>query len=147
MYLHNKFKPFLTTASITLIVIMIAGFYRSNSSNAVPTILQEDTLITGNWFGTSICQQKNTACHDEIVIYHIIKTNTPEIYQVAADKIVNADTLNMGTLNFKYDKVNRTFICESRNGVFKFTITGNKMEGALMSTDNILFRKISLKKR
>lgn len=61
---------------------------------------QEETEVAGNWSGTSVCQLKNSGCHDESAYYRISKTKNPLIYQVEGYKIVNKDTLNMGILEF-----------------------------------------------
>jgi hypothetical protein len=34
---------------------------------------QQDNM-NGNWKGTSICQVKNSPCHDETAIYHAVNT-------------------------------------------------------------------------
>ena len=43
----------------------------------------------GTWKGTSLCQVKNSPCHDETVVYHISKTDTINVYRNIANKIVN----------------------------------------------------------
>ena len=45
--------------------------------------------IEGIWKGTSICQQKQSACHDENVLYHISK-KAVNLYTMQARKIVTA---------------------------------------------------------
>jgi hypothetical protein len=108
--------------------------------------LQEDGLVTGDWSGTSICQMKNSGCQDEQAYYHIAKTKNPLIYQVTGYKIVKNDSLNMGILDFNYDKQSRTLTCTTQNGIFTLVITGKNMDGELRTHNNILFRKILLKR-
>jgi len=45
--------------------------------------------IEGTWKGTSLCQQKQSACHDENVLYHISK-KAVNLYTMQARKIVTA---------------------------------------------------------
>jgi hypothetical protein len=106
--------------------------------------IQEDSTVTGNWSGTSICQQKNSGCHDEQAYYHISKTNSPLIYEVTGYKIVDNKKVNMGTLNFNYDISSHILTCTTQNGIFTFIIKGKNMEGELRTHDKMLFRKISL---
>ena len=102
--------------------------------------------LVGDWKGESICQVKNSPCHDEIVVYHIKKENDPGKFQADADKIVNGQLQNMGTLHFIYDQKNKTFTCIFKNGTFKFIIKDDRMEGSLIMTDKVLYRLISFKK-
>lgn len=107
---------------------------------------QGESHLTGDWKGESICQVKNSPCHDELVIYHITKGKETDKFIVNADKIIEGKPANMGTLDFKYEKENKSLVCTSKNGTFKFIITGNKMEGTMVTPDKILFRRISLVK-
>ncbi|HEV3224980.1 MAG TPA: hypothetical protein VGZ90_19020, partial [Puia sp.] len=100
--------------------------------------LQEDTLVVGDWSGTSICQIKNSGCQDEQAYYRITKTKTPLIYKVTGYKIVKNDSLNMGTLDFNYDKQSHSLSCTTQNGIFTFVITGKNMDGELRTHDKIL---------
>jgi hypothetical protein len=43
------------------------------STQAQTGLVKIDTLLIGTWKGTSICQVKNSPCHDENVVYHISK--------------------------------------------------------------------------
>ena len=111
-----------------------------------PTCAQDESHLIGDWKGESICQVKNSPCHDESVIYHISKEKEANRFLVYADKIIDGKPVNMGTLNFNYEKENNALVCTFKNGTFKFIITGNKMEGTLITPDKILFRRISLVK-
>jgi hypothetical protein len=107
---------------------------------------QEDNSVAGNWSGVSVCQQKNSACNDELAFYRIYQTKNPLIYQIDGYKILNKDTVNMGTLDFYYDQTNRTLTCINNNREWRLTITGNKIEGELWTSGKTLFRKIHLTK-
>ena len=107
---------------------------------------QDESHLIGDWKGESICQVKNSPCHDEMVIYHISKGKEANAFLVNADKIVNGKPENMGPLDFTYEKENNAFVCTNKNGTFRFIKTGNKMEGTLITPDKIVFRRISLVK-
>jgi hypothetical protein len=126
---------------------MVSGFSIGiNYLDTKTATFQEDDLVAGNWSGVSICQQKNSACHDELAFYHIYKTKNPLIYRIDGYKIVNKDTVDMGTLDFNYDRVNQILTYINNNSEWRMNITGNKMEGELWTSEKILFRKIHLKK-
>ena len=101
----------------------------------------------GVWKGTSLCQVKNSPCHDEIVVYHISKGSTDKSYEVIANKIVNGKEENMGTIPFTYDDKQKIFISadSARNARWEFKITGNTMKGTLMYKGD-LYRIVDVKK-
>jgi len=107
---------------------------------------QNAPQLIGDWKGESICQVKNSPCHDETVVYHISKEKGPGKFQIIADKIVDGKMVNMGTLDFTYEEENKALVCTFKNGTFRLIIAGNKMEGTLVTADKILYRRISLLK-
>ena len=64
----------------------------------------------GTWKGTSLCQIKNSPCHDEVVVYHISKDSTGKSYEVIANKIVDGKEDYMGTIPFTYDGKQKVFV-------------------------------------
>lgn len=103
-----------------------------------------DSLV-GTWKGTSLCQVKNSPCHDEIVVYHIKKGNTPDSCSIQANKIVNGVEEDMGTLSCKVDNVNNQLISLANGAKWVFKIRNGKMEGTLIYNNN-LFRIIQVSK-
>ena len=120
---------------ILLLFILIAG-----------KITTAQTL-EGTWKGTSLCQIKNSSCHDEIVVYHISKDSSGKSYQVVANKIVNGKEEYMGTLPFIYDDQQKKFVSVDsvRNVRWEFKLTGNEMKGTLTYKGD-LYRIIDIKK-
>ena len=101
----------------------------------------------GIWKGTSLCQIKNSPCHDEVVVYHISKDSTGKSYEVIANKIVDGKEDYMGTIPFTYDSKQKVFVSVDsvRNARWEFKITGSAMKGTLMYKGD-LFRIIDVKK-
>jgi len=101
----------------------------------------------GVWKGTSLCQIKNSPCHDEIVVYHISKDSTGKSYEVIANKIVDGKEDYMGTIPFTYDSKQKVFVSVDsvRNARWEFKITGSAMKGTLLYKGD-LFRIIDVKK-
>ena len=101
----------------------------------------------GIWKGTSLCQIKNSPCHDEVVVYHISKDSTGKSYEVIANKIVDGKEDYMGTILFTYDGKQKVFVSVDsvRNARWEFKITGSTMKGTLMYKGD-LFRIIDVKK-
>lgn len=82
----------------TMFILALLLIYASVS------FAQDAGDVTGTWKGTSVCQQKNSPCHDEIAVYHAEKTNLPGQYRFAMNKVVNGQEEEMGVLTFLYDK-------------------------------------------
>jgi hypothetical protein len=101
----------------------------------------------GKWKGTSLCQVKNSPCHDEVVIYYVSKSSDGRSYEVIANKIVNGKEEDMGTLIFTYDDKQKTFISvdSARNAKWEFKITGKEMKGTLMYKED-LYRIVDVKR-
>jgi hypothetical protein len=101
--------------------------------------------FAGVWKGESLCQDKNSSCHDEKVVYHISKGNSANSYQVDAGKIIDGKEIDMGTLNFVYDPTEKIlFLADSANQVrWEFKLTGKEMHGTLISHGQ-LFRIVNL---
>jgi hypothetical protein len=107
----------------------------------------DESALIGDWRGDSICQVPESACHDEKVVYHLSKSAGKSGWiTVSADKIVNGSPVNMGSIEFKYDKDKKTLESETPQGVWKFAVAPDKMEGTLTSLDGTLFRRVSLTK-
>jgi len=100
----------------------------------------------GTWKGTSLCQVKNSPCHDEIVVYFITKGNSPDSCVMNANKIVNGKEEEMGTLYFRFDKTNNEIVSTAPNTEWKFKLRDGKLEGTLVYS-NSLFRIIEAKRQ
>ena len=103
--------------------------------------------ITGVWKGTSLCQVKNSPCHDEIVVYRISKDSSADSYQVSASKIIDGKENDMGILNLSFDpKQKILFLIDSaRKARWEFKLTGKEMHRTLFSK-GVLYRIIDLKR-
>ncbi len=128
----------------TLLFSVIICF-TNKSIEAQPGSVIVDTLLIGTWNGTSICQMKNSPCHDETVVYHISKNKGVDTFYVNASKIVNHAEEEMGILPFVYNKKTNQ-LTSSAYGNWTFNIEGSKLEGTLFVHGN-LYRKIILYKQ
>jgi len=107
---------------------------------------QTNKNIVGTWKGTSICQLKNSPCHDENVVYHISAGKTPDNFSIQASKIVNGAEDDMGTLAGTYDAASHLLTLHfGKNDTWEFKLTGNQMDGTLIN-NKVLYRVIKLKK-
>jgi hypothetical protein len=117
-----------------------------NSGHAQTSSAKTDTLLIGTWKGTSICQVKNSPCHDETVVYYISKKTGVDTFYVNASKIVNGVEEEMGIIPFIYNTKTNQLISTAYNGIWTFNIEIGKIEGTLLSR-GALYRKIKVYKQ
>lgn len=116
----------------------------SKSNQAQTGMVNMDTLLIGTWKGTSICQIKNSPCHDETVVYYISKNRGVDTFYINASKIVNGVEEEMGILPFVYNKKTNQ-LTSTAYGIWTFNIEGDKLEGTLLFRGD-LYRKIKIYK-
>jgi hypothetical protein len=116
----------------------------SNSCSSQPEKKLNDS-IAGIWKGTSLCQVKNSPCHDETVVYYITQSATANVYTLKANKIVNGVEEEMGNLDFVYDTFRQTLTCnmkdrQQREAVWTFAIKDKHISGTLIIGGSTLQR-------
>jgi hypothetical protein len=116
----------------------------SKSNQAQIGVVKIDTLLIGTWNGTSICQLKNSPCHDETVVYHISKNRGADTFFINAGKIVNGVEEGMGILPFVYNKKTNQ-LTSTAYGIWTFNLEGDKLEGTLLVHGD-LYRRIKVYK-
>jgi hypothetical protein len=105
-----------------------------------------EDLISGTWKGTSLCQVKNSPCHDERVVYHTTKSAGSDSFYILMNKMVNGAEEEMGTLPCGYDANRNILRCTAYGSLWIFEVKGKKMLGTL-TWKNSLYRKIDVAKQ
>ena len=126
-----------------LVIVFIIFIFSFHNALA----LFNDSLIIGTWKGTSLCQVKDSPCHDEIAMYHIMKGNQSGVYRFVMNKVVDGKEEDMGEIDYTYDAAAGTLtnIDEARKIIWKFTVKDKAMEGTLFYKGR-LYRIIKLAK-
>ena len=108
--------------------------------------VQTDSLI-GTWTGTSICQVKNSPCHDEIAVYHFSKGKGSNVYNCQGNKMVNGKEEEMGLIVYVYDEKTKTLTGHfGSHDKWTLKVKGNIMDGTLVMNDSVLYRVIHVEK-
>jgi hypothetical protein len=104
--------------------------------------------LSGDWRGTSVCVANHDPCRDETALYHLTGPDERHLVTVVGSKVVDGREIVMGPpSDFTYDAEKGTLILETERSVFRFTVSGDKLEGTLtLMPSGVLYRKISLKK-
>jgi hypothetical protein len=96
----------------------------------------------GTWRGTSRCQVRPSACHDESVVYRITRTPTRDSLAMDGRKIVNAAEVEMGVLGCRFEASSAQLTCPMPNGLWQFTIRGDSLVGELRLPDGTKVRDV-----
>ena len=147
--MHAFPLPKQTRVALALLALSLLSMPALASGQPVASstiIAQEEKALVGDWSGESLCQAKSSPCQDEKVVYHIAQSPDPGKVKVSADKIVDGKVINMGVLDFTYDKKDRILVNETAGRVWKFTVKDNTMQGTLTLPDKTVYRRITLKK-
>jgi hypothetical protein len=127
-------KPLVALAGLLLFVLQASG-------SSGPQI----SALVGDWSGTSLCQVKPSPCHDENVIFRVSNPHQDKI-TIQADKIVDGKEVTLGVNDWTYDQSTGALTWHIPRGDWELIVDDNTMEGTLVGPDNVVFRKIHLKK-
>jgi hypothetical protein len=109
--------------------------------------LAETSNPAGTWRGESLCAPGLSTCHDERVVYYIKHVpDRSDVFVIQADKIVNGETITMGTGEWRYDRDANTLEWKMPQQVWLLKIAGGRIEGTLKRTDGTILRKMTLEK-
>lgn len=129
---------------LLLILIGSASFNLLFANDKACNIFFSDT-VEGVWRGTSLCQVKNSPCHDENVVYHIFCENQHN-YRIVMNKIVNSKEEDMADLIFIYDAQKKILTCSSmKEAVWTFSVNKRTISGTLYYK-KALYRLIELQR-
>jgi len=98
----------------------------------------------GTWRGTSVCLVRPSACHDEVVVYRIARTNATDTVTVDARKIVGGEEQEMGVLTCRFMSSNGSLTCVIPQGTWQFRVIADSIVGELRHPDNTKFRDVRL---
>ena len=110
--------------------------------------------ILGTWRGTSLCvdRARDTACHDEEVIYQVDSAAGPTgPVRVVADKVVNGSRESMGVIRLRYDTTTHAWAAEIRTArgqvLWSFAPNGDEMSGTLLELPSRrLIRRVAVRR-
>jgi hypothetical protein len=124
---------------------ILGGSCLAQRGGARPGAEDSSIQIAGVWRGHSVCEIKNSPCHDEDNVYRFSSlAGRPDAFSCTASKIVDGKEIVMGSGEWKYDAGEH--VLESRAPMIRLKVDGDKMEGALTLQDGTVYRRIYLKK-
>lgn len=126
-----------------LTVLALFAFVLPCTARAQKT--DQDSSILGVWKGTSICQVRNSPCHNENVVYYISKV-AGDKFNIDATKIVGGKEEDMGIIGCQLDRKNNRLLSSDYNSKWVFNFKGKELSGTLYH-EGTLYRIIKLAKQ
>lgn len=99
--------------------------------------------FVGVWKGTSVCQIKDSPCHDEGAVYTVKKGTTPDSFEFSGDKVVDGQEIFMGLLECKAGSEGDSLTCRQNDSAWMWKLQGDSLNGTL-TYHGQLYRKITL---
>jgi hypothetical protein len=104
----------------------------------------EDASLVGVWKGDSVCQIKDSSCHDEASVYYVSKGEEANTFRINGNKVVGGKEVSMGTLTCKVGSAAGLYICRPDGvTVWSWRLNQDVLDGELQYRGQ-LFRKIHL---
>ena len=102
--------------------------------------------LVGDWRGDSICVVRPSACNDEKALYHFKKLgDQPNRFLLQADKIVNGQAEEMGTMECSFAPEKRIVTCSTPKLVLRLAPDGKNLDGTMNLPDGTVWRNITLR--
>jgi hypothetical protein len=133
---------------LTALLCLLVGVLSAQQKTVSAEKPAAESVLVGDWKGTSICKARPGICHDEVVVYHFKPSGKSKNgYTLSADKIVNGELDAMGDLDCLLDAKASTVTCHYRaDDTWTFKLDGDKIQGTLVIPNNVLLRVINVKK-
>lgn len=103
----------------------------------------EMSSFAGLWKGMSVCQIKDSPCHDEGAVYTVKKGVDADSFEISGNKIVDGQQIFMGLLACKLGESNSLVCRQGDDAVWTWKLDGDSMSGTLVYRGQ-LYRKIQL---
>jgi hypothetical protein len=128
---------------ILLTMIFLATPVVANSQSS-PVIDGGAASFPGVWKGDSVCQFKDSPCHDEVSVYYVTKGAQRDNFQMTMNKVVDGKEETMGTVGCKVGADTGTYVCRLNDfTLWSWKLDRNVLDGTLQYRGQ-LYRKIHL---
>jgi hypothetical protein len=134
-------------ATIAMVIAAMCAVIVGAGATRGALAADDRAKLAGNWPGDSICLDRQSACHEEKVVYRIAlyPSDTTRV-KVQGDKIVNGRAVTMGVGDYNWDEKKNELTHEDQFGAWKIVVKGDTMDGMMTSPAGTAFRHLTLKK-
>ena len=125
-----------------LLLFIFSFLTLSPNASYWSTVAQGPSFI-GVWEGDSLCQIKDSPCHDEASVYYVSPGSEPNTFQMKMNKIVEGKEETMGTVNCKASNAG-SYVCRlNATSTWTWRLNKDSLDGDLQYRGQ-LYRKIHL---
>ena len=104
----------------------------------------EGPSFTGVWKGDSVCQIKDSPCHDEASVYYVSPGSEPKAFQMKMNKIVDGKEVTLGTVNCNSDSDAGSYVCRlNATSTWLWRLNKGSLDGEMQYRGQV-YRKIHL---
>jgi len=129
---------------MTLLLLVFSILALSPNAPYSSSIAGEDPSFTGVWKGDSVCQIKDSPCHDEVSVYYVSKGAEPNSFQMKMNKVVDGKEVTMGTVNCRADSGTGSYVCRLNDfSTWTWHLNKSALDGDMQYRGQ-LYRKIHL---
>lgn len=126
---------------VLLMIFSILPFSQNDFYSSVTA--GAEASFPGVWKGDSVCQIKDSPCHDEASVYYVSKGAEPNSFQMKMNKMVAGKEETMGTVNCKASD-NGSYVCRLNElATWTWRLDKDVLDGSLEYRGQ-LYRKIHL---
>jgi hypothetical protein len=127
---------------VLLMIFSILSLVPNTLSSSVTS--GEDASFAGVWKGDSVCQIKDSPCHDEAPVYYVSKGAESNSFQMKMNKMVDGKEETMGTVNCKSGSDTGSYVCRLNDlATWTWRLSKGVLDGDLQYRGQ-LYRKIHL---
>jgi hypothetical protein len=127
-------------------MLVLAGIVATATAQSTKPAPDDSALLLGDWRGDSICVVRPSACNDEKALYHFKQLGgQPNRFSLQADKVVNGQAEEMGTMECSYAPEKHAVTCSTPRLVLHLTLKGKSLAGTMNLSDGTLWRNITLR--
>ena len=129
---------------MTLVLLIFSILTLSPNVSYSSSTVAQGPSFTGVWKGDSVCQIKDSPCHDEASVYYVSPGSEPNTFQMKMNKIVDGKEETMGTVNCTADSNAGLYVCRlSATSTWTWRLNEGSLDGDLQYRGQ-LYRKIHL---
>ncbi len=129
---------------MALLLLMSSILTLSPNAAHSSSTIGEEPLFTGVWKGDSLCQIKDSPCHDEASVYYVSKGAEPNSFLMKMNKIVQGKEETMGTVSCTSDSNTGSLVCRLNSlSTWTWHLNNNAIDGE-MNYRGQIYRKIHL---
>jgi hypothetical protein len=129
---------------MALLLLIFSILTLSANASYSWSVVAESPSFTGVWRGDSVCQIKDSPCHDEASVYYVFPGSAPNTFQMKMNKIVDGKEETMGTVNCNADSNAGSYVCRlNATSTWTWRLNKGSLDGEMQYRGQ-LYRKIHL---